>query len=105
MTTPTPPPGSPMRIIRRSNALLLADKKALQREISLWIEAANTATKLINEQQQETLSLRALLRDAYEHLDTHDLGCPVGEGYGEPCRCELPTLRRRIEAALKDGDA
>lgn len=72
----------------------------LRGEIIKWIEAANAATKLINEQQRETLNLRQLLREAYEHLDTHDLGCPVGEGYGEPCRCGLPALRRRIEEAV-----
>jgi len=72
----------------------------LRGEIIKWIEAANVATKLINEQQRETLNLRQLLREAYEHLDTHDLGCPVGEGYGEPCRCGLPALRRRIEEAV-----
>lgn len=70
----------------------------------LIIEQARLRDALTKAQSQITC-LRGLLREAYDHLDTHEPLCPLCEGYGEPCRCELPALRRRIEEALKDGDA
>lgn len=49
--------------------------------------------------------LRGLLGEAYEELDTHSAGCRLCDGYGDPCTCGLPDLRRRIEVeiAKKDG--
>lgn len=49
--------------------------------------------------------MRGLLGEAYEELDTHSAGCRLCDGYGDPCTCGLPDLRRRIEVeiAKKDG--
>lgn len=55
----------------------------------------------------EVARLRGLLGEAYEELDTHSAGCRLCDGYGDPCTCGLPDLRRRIEVeiAKTEGDA
>jgi len=55
----------------------------------------------------EVERLRGLLGEAYEELDTHSAGCRLCDGYGDPCTCGLPDLRRRIEVeiAKTEGDA
>lgn len=69
------------------------------------VEVANAQTRKVNELRAENDLLRGLLREAYEELDTHSAGCRLCDGYGDPCTCTLPDLRRRIEVeiAKKDG--
>lgn len=82
-----------------------------QREDELEEDVADRRVRqLLTERdtlRAEVARLRGLLGEAYEELDTHSAGCRLCDGYGDPCTCGLPDLRRRIEVeiAKTEGDA
>jgi hypothetical protein len=78
---------------------IVEPKWTLQHDIAdaEFIAAARTDVPALLD---EVDRLRGLLRDAYEHLDTHSAGCRLCDGYGDPCTCGLPDLRRRIEVEI-----
>lgn len=64
----------------------------------------NLATMYRDSQRElyaENERLRELLRAALLEMDTHAIDCTLDAQYDEPCTCNVPALRRRIEEVLR----